>query len=101
MNVLKVIMVSIIIIPTITMAETIEKEINTIEFTIENKCKDFGTSEYFDLERKNTCLNVLKLGVEKEIKKAEFILGQAMYNGFNLPMNKELGQRLIIKNKEK
>ncbi len=100
MNFLKITIISILTLSFTVMAETTEKEIETIEFTIENKCKDFGTTEYFNLERKNTCLNILKIGVEKEVKKAGFILGQAMYNGFNLPMNKELGQRLIIKNKE-
>ena len=69
-----------------------------IEIAIEKKCFDFGTVEYFNLEKKNSCLNLLKLGIEKDIPIAKKIIGKSLYNGFNLPKNKSLGERYIINN---
>jgi hypothetical protein len=69
---------------------------NQIKNAITMKCSDFGSVEYFNLNKKNSCLNLLKLGIKKDLDVAKKIIGQSLYNGFNLPKNKILGEKYMI-----
>lgn len=101
MNYLKI---TLIIIAFISINESKATNINQDEVLSEaliKKCGDFGSVEYFDLDKKQSCLNLLELGIKRDIIEAKEILGKALYNGFNVAKNTDLGQKLIIQSSDK
>lgn len=74
-------------------------DIENLTFAIKKNCNNFGTEVYLDLDKKNTCLILLKKGVVLDIKESKKILGLSILNGINMPKNENIGKKYLeVKN---
>lgn len=74
-------------------------EIENLTLAIKKNCNKFSTEVYLDLDKKNTCLILLKKGVILDIYESKKILGLSLLNGINMPKNESVGKKYLeIKN---
>lgn len=102
MNIKKNVLIIILSLISLNSYATENKKTNyeVTRSAIINLCHDFGDVVYTDIEKKSTCLKLLKSGLSLNIEISVNILGKSLINGINLKKNEIVGKRILEKSQK-